>query len=98
MPRHVALLRGINVGGHTVKMQLLRERFESLGFSNVETVIASGNVVFESPEKSGPSLEKKIERCLEEALGYQVATFLRTVPELSAVVQEQPFNLAEAVP
>jgi uncharacterized protein (DUF1697 family) len=98
MPHHIALLRGINVGGHTVKMQLLRERFESLGFSNVETVIASGNVVFESPEKSGPGLEKQIERCLEDALGYQVATFLRTVPELSAVVQQQPFSLVEPGP
>jgi uncharacterized protein (DUF1697 family) len=98
MSRHIALLRGINVGGHTVKMQRLRELFESLGFSDVETVIASGNVAFESPEKSGPGLEKKIEQCLEEALGYQVATFLRTIPELAAVAQQQPFSLNEPGP
>ena len=43
---YVALLRGINVGGRNVKMDRLREIFESLGFSNVETFIASGNVIF----------------------------------------------------
>ena len=49
MPRYIAFLRAINVGGrHTVKMDFLRDFFESLGFSNVETFIASGNVVFDS--------------------------------------------------
>jgi uncharacterized protein (DUF1697 family) len=98
MPRHIAFLRAINVGGHVVKMQLLRELFESLGFSNVETVIASGNVVFESLEVGGRILEQEIEILLEDALGYQVATFLRTAPELAMVARQQPFDLAELDP
>lgn len=98
MPRHIAFLRAINVGGHTVKMQVLRELFQSLGFSNVETVIASGNVVFESPEGAGRRLEQEIERLLKHALGFQVATFLRTAAELTTVVRQQPFDLTELGP
>ena len=51
MPKYVALLRAINVGGHTVKMDHLRSLFEAIGFSNVETFIASGNVIFDSRSK-----------------------------------------------
>jgi uncharacterized protein (DUF1697 family) len=47
MNKHIAFLRAINVGGHTVKMDTLRQLFESLGFTNVETFLASGNVIFE---------------------------------------------------
>jgi len=49
--RYAAFLRAINVGGHTVKMEPLRRVFESAGFDDVETIIASGNVVFESPRR-----------------------------------------------
>ena len=59
MTRYIAFLRAINVGGHVVKMDALRRLFESLGFSNVETFIASGNVLFETNLNS--DLEKKIE-------------------------------------
>jgi uncharacterized protein (DUF1697 family) len=48
MPKYVAFLRAINVGGRTVKMGHLRSLFEAMGFSNVETFIASGNVIFDS--------------------------------------------------
>jgi uncharacterized protein (DUF1697 family) len=65
MPRYVAFLRAINVGGHIVKMDQLRKLFTQLGFTDVETFIASGNVLFTSPSKSGPALEKKIEKHLE---------------------------------
>ena len=98
MPRHIAFLRGINVGGHNVKMQELRRLFESLGFEGVETVIASGNVVFESPDGGGRKLEQRIEACLAEGLGYEVATFLRTAPELAAVARQQPFAPAGLAP
>jgi len=96
MTRHIAFLRGINVGGgHVVKMAVLRKLFASLGFSNVETIIASGNVVFDSAEGGGKALERKIEKVLKDGLGFEVATFLRTVPQLAAVVEKQPFNLPE---
>lgn len=94
MARHVAFLRGINVGGHTVKMQELRRLFESLGLSNVESVIASGNLVFESAGRGTRGLEQTIERHLAQALGYEVATFLRSVPELAEVAVQEHFELA----
>ena len=59
MPRYVALIRGINLGGHTVKMDRLKKLFEELGFKNVETFIASGNVVFECASKSAAGAREK---------------------------------------
>ena len=93
MPRYIAFLRAINVGGHnTVKMDFLRHLFESLGFSNVETFIASGNVVFETTSKDAQALVREIEDRLREALGYEVATFIRTGAELAAVASYEPFS------
>ena len=79
MPRYVAFLRAINVGGHVVKMDDLRRRFAQLGFTEVETFIASGNVIFSSPSRDAAALEKKIERQLEKSFGYEVKTFVRTL-------------------
>ena len=92
MPKYVAFLRAINVGGHTVKMDHLRSLFEAMGFSNVETFIASGNVIFDSKSKSTKALEGKIERALEDNLGYKVITFIRSIPELAAVARYKPFH------
>ena len=95
MIRYIAFLRAINVGGHTVKMENLRHLFESLDFSNVQTFIASGNVVFDAKEKSARSLEKKIEKRLREALGYDVATFIRTDAELAEIADYKPFRQSD---
>jgi uncharacterized protein (DUF1697 family) len=95
MPRYVAFLRAINVGGHTVKMDHLRRIFESLDFSNVETFIASGNVIFDSKTKKVAPLEQKIEVALREALGYEVKTFVRSIDELSKVIPDSGFSRAE---
>ena len=95
MPKYVAFLRAINVGGHTVKMDHLRGCFEALGFSNVETFIASGNVVFDSPARSTKALERKIEASLLKSLGYAVSTFIRSTAELAAIARYQPFADAE---
>ncbi len=92
MTRYIAFLRAINVGGHNVKMDELKKHFESLGFSNVETFIASGNVIFETSAKDVPKLEKKIESKLHEALGYEVATFLRTTVEVADIAKYTPFK------
>ena len=91
MTRYIAFLRAINVGGHTVKMDALRRLFESLGFLNVETFIASGNVLFDTPSMDSGVLEKKIESKLREALGYDVATFIRTDAELKAIANFKAF-------
>ena len=95
MTRYFAFLRAINVGGHTVKMDVLRQLFESMGFANVETFIASGNVIFETKSKNTETLEKQIETSLRKSLGYEVATFLRSDSELSAVADYQPFAPAK---
>lgn len=94
MRRYIAFLRAINVGGHIVKMDRLRQLFESLGHASVETFIASGNVVFETTAKNTATLEKKIEQKLHEALGYEVATFIRTEAELAAIAEHKPFPQA----
>ncbi len=91
MPKYVAFLRAINVGGHTVKMDRLRRMFEALGFSNVETFIASGNVIFDSTSRNSRSLEKKIESYLRETLGYEVATFIRSTSEVATISEYKPF-------
>jgi uncharacterized protein (DUF1697 family) len=96
MPRYIAFLRAINVGGHhTVRMDFLRRLFESLGFSNVETFIASGNVVFETTAQNAQALERVIENRLREALGYEVATFIRTDAELAVAASYKPFSQSE---
>jgi uncharacterized protein (DUF1697 family) len=92
MPRYIAFLRAINVGGHIVKMEYLKTLFEELGFSKVETFIASGNVIFESSSKDTKTLEQKIEKHLLEALGYPVATFIRTDAQISAIASYKPFS------
>ncbi len=92
MFRFIAFLRAINVGGgRTVKMQSLRQIFESLGFLNVATFIASGNVVFETTTKKTKTPERKIERALKAALGYKVHTFVRGEAELAEIANYRPF-------
>jgi uncharacterized protein (DUF1697 family) len=94
MPKYVALLRAINVGGHTVKMDYLRSLFAGIGLANVETFIASGNVIFDS-SKDAPALERKIEKHLQATLGYEVKTFVRAISELAAVADYKPFSEPE---
>jgi uncharacterized protein (DUF1697 family) len=94
MPRYVALLRGINIGGHIVKMDRLRALFGEIGYPKAETFIASGNVVFDSTAKSVPALEEKIAAHLERSLSFPVATFIRTVGELSALLGHEAVESA----
>jgi uncharacterized protein (DUF1697 family) len=92
MPRLIAFLRAINVGGHSVTMAELRGLFEGLSFMEVETFIASGNVICESRSVDITALQRKIESQLLRSLGYEVKTFLRTVPEVVAIARYKPFN------
>ncbi len=93
--RYIAFLRAINVGGHTVKMDHLRRLFEELGHSSVETFIASGNVIFEAPMEDTRALESRIEGHLRNALGYDVATFIRSPSELADIASYQPLAASE---
>ena len=96
MPCQVAFLRGINVGGHRVKMERLRDLFEQLQLSDVSTFIASGNVVFEAASDEVAALGRRIERHLEEELGYEVATFIRSLSHVQAIIDFQPFEAVSA--
>jgi uncharacterized protein (DUF1697 family) len=90
--RYIALLRGINVGGHQVKMDRLRELFGEVGLAGVRTYIQTGNVFFESAEADRAGLTRRIEAHLREALGYEVPTFLRSVSELERTLALDPFK------
>lgn len=92
MPKYTAFLRAINVGGHVVKMDELRVIFSALKFSNVETFIASGNVIFETKAAADEKLERKIEKHLEAELGYEVGTFVRSFDEIRAISEHQAFS------
>ena len=95
MPRYFAFLRGINVGGHRVKMDRLRELVEALGFEHVETFIASGNVIFSSTSRDVHAMEQRIPRQLQEALGYEVPTLIRSQSELESIAT---FESSEPAP
>lgn len=84
MAKYIALLKGINVGGHVVKMDRLRDLFTAMRFRNVETLIASGNVIFEGTGAED-AMVAKIEKTLKKELGYDVPAFIRTPAELAPI-------------
>jgi len=88
----VAFLRGINVGGHRVKGPQLCAVFEELGCHEVSTFRASGNVVFDADREPEAQLAARIEKGLEEALGYEAITFLRSAREVAAIATTEPFD------
>ncbi len=91
MTRFVAFLRAINTPPRHVKMGRLRAIFGSLGFENVATHIASGNVIFDAESVD----VARIEAALERELGFQVPVFLRTAAEVRAVAAREPFGDAD---
>ena len=95
MSRYVAFLRAVNVGGRIVKMDALRRHFEAEGFTKVETFIASGNVIFDTKAKSGPTLEARIERALQQAVGFDVPAFVRSPAEVIAATERKVFPSAD---
>ncbi|MBC6606069.1 DUF1697 domain-containing protein [Hymenobacter sp. BT188] len=89
---YIAFLRGINVSGHRVTMEVLRRLFTELGFTNVRTYIQSGNVFFDTPEDDRAQLTARIEQHLQQTLGYAVPTFLRSPEELEHLLALNPFS------
>ena len=96
--RHVALLRGINVGGHKIiKMDALKALFESLGLEQVRTYIQSGNVIFASKQDPKP-LRPKIQKELRSVFGFEVTVVIRSAAEFQKIIDGSPFpadDLAE---
>jgi uncharacterized protein (DUF1697 family) len=89
MTRYVALLRGVNVNGITIRSAELKALFETMGFGGVKTVLASGNVVFDADADHG--LKGAIEAGLRERFGYDAWIVLRRQDELAAIVDACPF-------
>jgi uncharacterized protein (DUF1697 family) len=98
MERYVAFLRGMNLGNRRIKNEELRAEFETLGFEDVATFRASGNVIFAAPKQSESALTKTIEQGLGDALDYAVPVFLRSSAEVAAIAAREPFaaKLVEA--
>ncbi|WP_433605220.1 DUF1697 domain-containing protein [Prescottella agglutinans] len=92
MTRYVALLRGINVGGINIKMADLRQVFTDLGFEDVKTVLASGNVLFNSDPTDVAGLKSTIETALRAAFGYEAWVFVLDTATLAGIVEAYPFD------
>ncbi len=90
MTRYAAFLRGVNLGKRTVKSAELKAAFEGMGFTQVKTLLASGNVLFDAKTTKG--LQAKIEAGLEQRFGFAVGTVLRSIDELKALVEADPFD------
>src|SRR5512143_180047 len=98
-PEYVAFLRGINVGGHTpVRMEKLKQAFESLRFTDVRTVLASGNVIFQAPSTRAAALEGEIENGLERLLGKKIGVLVRSVDSLQRLAASQPLTGVDVTP
>lgn len=93
MPKYIALLRGINVGGHKkIIMADLKILFQKLGFSAVTTYIQSGNVIFQCDEVDSLKLENQIEISIEKAYGFQVPVMVLTKSKLQKILSDNPFK------
>ncbi len=92
MPVLIAMLRGVNVGGHNkIKMDDLRALCESLKFEDPRTYVQSGNVIFRTKEKNTPALATKIQDAIERKFGFRPAVILRTAEELRSAIAATPF-------
>ena len=92
MSKHVALLRGINVGGmNKLPMAALVELFEAAGCRNVVTYIQSGNVVFDAAAAVANALPGTIAQAIADSLGLRVPVVTRSAAELAAVAANNPF-------
>lgn len=89
MPRYIAFLRAVNVGGRVVKMAHLKSVLESVGLLDVSTFITSGNVVFSTKSTAVPTLCRKVEAALNTALGYDVPVFIRTDAQVAAMAERK---------
>jgi len=96
MPTYAAFLRGVSP--LNAKMSELKECFESAGFSNVKTILGSGNVIFDTRSTPRASLERKVEAAMDKSLGRVFATTIRSLDELATLLKSDPFKAFELEP
>lgn len=95
----IAFLRGINVGGNKkVPMADLKIMFETMGYTNIRTLLNSGNVLFDADETSASLLAEAIEAQMEQTFGFGAHTIIRTLDEMQALVQSNPFKGIRVTP
>lgn len=92
--KYVALFRGINVSGHIVKMNMLQQLFQELGFLNVQTYIQSGNVIFEADFEEAV-LKHMIQNSFLERFGFESNVILRSREEIEILINQLPFSTAQ---
>ncbi len=93
MKTYIALLRGINVGGHKkTPMAELRELLSKVGLENVQTYIQSGNVIFQSSEENKEKLESKIHNAIKNHFGFEVPILVKKREELQQIFDDCPFS------
>ena len=92
MPRYVAFLGSINVGGNRLTMAELRHALEREDFENVETVVASGNVLFDHDERPTRGLEEKLEHVLRDRFDMTSIAAVRSRDEVAEAISGNPFG------
>ncbi len=93
---YISLLRGINVSGQKqIPMEKLKKCYTSLGLTNIQTYIQSGNVIFTSPETDISKLTSLIEKNLEKTFNFAVPVIIRTKEELKNVIKNNPYAKKE---
>ncbi len=92
LSRYLALFGSINVGGNRLAMSDLRSAFEAEGFTNIETVVASGNVLFDHAERPDQGLEEKLRLMMHERFGMNSVALVRSRDALARAIAENPFE------
>jgi uncharacterized protein (DUF1697 family) len=99
MAKHVAFIRAINVAGHArVKMDAVKAAFVAAGCNNVATLIQSGNVLFDAPERQRRRIEQSVRELLRRLVGEEATVLFRTVRQIGEIVQSRPFGDVDADP
>jgi uncharacterized protein (DUF1697 family) len=99
MPIYISMLRGINVAGNRkIRMDELRALYESLGMEGPQTLLQSGNVVFQSELTDRPALTRRLEEGIEQQFDFHSAILLRTLDEFRAVIRRNPLSAEHADP
>ena len=92
MTKYVAMLRGIGPGNPNMTKEKFTDCFESLGFSGVRVVLASGNIIFESPSADQEALAMQIEEALPQKLGFKRSAVIRSASALQHLIDLDPFK------